>query len=174
MDRGGNCTRALRPGLGDPRATVARRRRVPGCARSSRQLVAALVTASLQHGTTGTSAHPLTEAVLTGTTTVVWLVGALHATLLDRTRPMTAMSGTDRREPAAASTRSRGTNLHRLGRGMSVGNTAGRPEQPWTRPPPALLACPSRSPARRDAGFHCPHRVDNNVDIHDAGPRRCR
>src|SRR5688572_20003756 len=92
-DRGERCTRALRPGLGGLRATGARKRPVPGCARSSRQLVAALGAAGLQHGPAGTGAHPATKAVLAGTTSVVWLVGALHATLLDRTRPMKAESG---------------------------------------------------------------------------------
>jgi hypothetical protein len=77
-DRGERCTTKLRPGLGRRPATGARRRSAPGCARSSRQLVAALVPPSLQHGTTCTGAHAVAEAVLASPATVVRLVGALQ------------------------------------------------------------------------------------------------
>jgi len=42
----------------------------------------ALGAACPQHGSAGTGAHPMTEAVLLGAATIVRLVGALHATLL--------------------------------------------------------------------------------------------
>jgi hypothetical protein len=48
----------------------------------------------------------LAKAVLAGTTTIVGLVGALHATLLDGTRPKEGRVGTERRNLDAAMTRS--------------------------------------------------------------------
>jgi hypothetical protein len=82
QDRECTCTTALRPGFVGLREPNAQRRCVPGCARSSRQAVSALGATCLQHGSPGAGAHAVTEAVLFGTTTVVRLVGALHATLL--------------------------------------------------------------------------------------------
>ena len=54
-----------------------------GYARSSRQTVATLVATSLENGSPGTGAHTVAEAMLLRTTTVVRLVGALHAALLE-------------------------------------------------------------------------------------------
>ena len=77
-DRGGTCTTALRLGCGRRLATGERRRSAPGCARSSRELVAALGTARLQHGAAASSAHAVAKAVLAGTTTIVRLERALQ------------------------------------------------------------------------------------------------
>jgi hypothetical protein len=171
MDREETCTRALRPERGDPRATDARSRAALGCARSSRQLVATLGAASLQHGAAGTGAHPAPEPVLAGTAAVVRLVGALHATLLDGTRPWRS------RRDTSVGTRCgnhppRGTNLNRLEAPPRCGNTG-----PWTRPAQGLLACSSRHP---QPGMACPfvHIVWTTVwtwtvqDPGDAGERR--
>ena len=83
VGRGCSCTRGLRHGRAGHAWTVARRRCAPGDARSRRQAVATLGTAGLDHGATGAGAHPVAEAVLLGTTTIVGLVRALHAALLE-------------------------------------------------------------------------------------------
>ena len=84
------CTTGLRPERAARWRRGARTRCALGCARSSRQAVTALGAAGLQHGPTGAGAHPGAEAVLLGTATVVGLVGALHAALLEppRGRPI--------------------------------------------------------------------------------------
>ena len=76
-------TTALRPENAALVGTDAKKRCALGCARSSRQAMAALVATGLQHGTSRAGAHPVAKAVLLGTATVIWLVGALHAALLE-------------------------------------------------------------------------------------------
>ncbi len=77
-DRGEKCTTTLRPGPERRPAPGARRHSVPGCARSSRQLVAALGSACFEHSPACTGTHAVAEAVLASPATVVWLVGALQ------------------------------------------------------------------------------------------------
>jgi len=60
------------------RDELARRRSGSECARSSAQAVTALGTARLEDGTTCAGAHTMSEPVLTGSTAVIWLKGALH------------------------------------------------------------------------------------------------
>ena len=82
MDREETCTTALRPGPDDLPPSTGERHHDPGCARSSGQTVTALVATGLEDGATRSGAHPLTEPVLLGTTTIVGLECALHAILL--------------------------------------------------------------------------------------------
>lgn len=82
-DRVRTCTTGLRPELAGPRSTIGRRSGAPGCARSSRQTVAALGAPGLQDGAATSGAHAVAETVLLGTATIVGLVGALHAALLE-------------------------------------------------------------------------------------------
>lgn len=82
-DRECTCTTGLRPERAALPPSGVRTRGALGCARSSRQLVTALVAACLQHCAAGPGAHPLAETMLLGTTAVIGLVGALHAALLE-------------------------------------------------------------------------------------------
>ena len=84
VDRGERCTTVLRPVHVGLRRQGAGRRSARGYARSSREAMAALGAAGLQHGAAGPGAHAGAKAVLLGTATVVGLVGALHAALLER------------------------------------------------------------------------------------------
>ena len=81
-DRVRTYTTGLRPERAALRRPDTRTRCALGCARSSRQTMATLGTACFQHCPPCTVAHAVTEAVLLGTTSVVGLVGALHAALL--------------------------------------------------------------------------------------------
>ena len=83
-DRGERCTTVLRPERAGRRRRGAGRRCARGYARSSREAMAALGAAGLQHGAAGPGAHAGAKAVLLGTAAVVGLVGALHAALLRR------------------------------------------------------------------------------------------
>lgn len=78
-NRVGRCTTAARNELGCRRPTVERRRGARESWRSSRQAVAALGATALQDLSASAGAHPLPEAVLLGSATIVGLVGALHA-----------------------------------------------------------------------------------------------
>ena len=82
-DRGDRCTTGLRPERAARPRRGDRTRCALGCARSSRQTVTTLGAARLQHRAAGAGAHPRPEAMLLGTATVVRLVGALHAALLE-------------------------------------------------------------------------------------------
>ena|GEM_PF-4680159 len=79
--RGGTGTRVLRPESAVRSTSDAQTWRGLGCARSSRQTVAALVTPRLQHSAASAGAHPMTKPVLLGTTQIVGLERALHADL---------------------------------------------------------------------------------------------
>lgn len=81
--RGCSCTRGLRHGRAGLAWRAAQTRCAPGDARSHRQTVATLGPTGLEHVAAGAGAHPVAEAVLLGTTTIVRLVRALHAALLE-------------------------------------------------------------------------------------------
>ena len=78
------CTTIDQTAHGPQHAERARRPGDSECDRSSAETVAALRTASLQDGSTSTSAHAVTKPVLAGLATVIGLKGALHGDSLAR------------------------------------------------------------------------------------------
>ena len=128
------------------------RRRVPGCARSSRQAATALVATGLQHGATGPGAHPLAEAVLAGTTPVVRLERALHAILLAGHRRGCAATSSGA-APGRRKCRQRAANTPRLGhprgprqpaparRALRRNSAPVQVGRPFPRPRDLLLGC---------------------------------
>jgi len=90
--RGARGSRSGRTGHGAHRGEARRTSTDPRCARSGRQLAPSLATSRLEHGASGAVRHAVPEAVASGTTAVVGLVGALHGMASSRSavdRPRT-------------------------------------------------------------------------------------
>ena len=100
-DRGRTNTTASRSATGRLIAGGAGRRRVREPGRSSRQTGAALGPTGLQDRATASGAHPRTETVLAGSTSIVGLIGTLHGDLRNLRDNSCSLCGRRRQRPSS-------------------------------------------------------------------------
>ena len=160
-DRDTRCTTAPNGGSAGRRATSGRTRRVRGSDGSSRESGAALGASVLEHGPTGTGAHPSTKSVLLGTAVGVGLECTLHVVLLDH------LAGRSARPTRSRCNSLDATRLMQLG---AWHRRATRPGKATAANPPA--ATRARNPIPGRFGLVSDPRCDRArlLRLHHAAP----